>query len=349
MHTNPGLGARRARLSLQYATKIKSLPKHPAHNAVFDHKYMKLFDARPSAIRTFGLRIKQFLTSSNIEFSDILETPSSFILPPWCVKPPKIVLHLVHLKKDRTDALIYEQHFLEIRDKYRNYIPVYTDRSRDGYSMACATVFPSDTELSMRLPDSASIFTAEIWTIITALEKKCICIQIYIFYRLTFVSPTFVTYEAGTSLNWDGDTKVVFLNIANKDIIFGWLPSHVGIKVNKKADSAAKSALDLPHAQVGVPYTDFKHLISQYIFSTWQDDWNGAVANKLHAVKPVLGDWQSSYRRCGKDEVVLCRARIGNRHLTHSYILKKDPPPQCEHCQCIPTVRHILVECNHIA
>ena len=51
------------------------------------------------------------------------------------------------------------------------------------------------------------------------------------------------------------------------------------IKGNEKADSAAKSALDLPHAQVGVPYTGFKHLISQYIFSTWQGDWNGAVAN----------------------------------------------------------------------
>ena len=86
-----------------------------------------------------------------------------------------------------------------------------------------------------------------------------------------------------------------------------------------------------------------KHCISQYIPSTWQDDWNGAVANKLHSVKPVLGDWHSYYRRCRKDEVV------GHTHLTHSYILKKDPPPQCEHCQCILTVRHILVECNHFA
>ena len=91
--------------------------------------------------------------------------------------------------------------------------------------------------------------------------------------------------------------------------------------------SLSKSALDLPHAQVDVPYTDFKHLINQYIFSTWKDDWNGAVANKLHSVKPVLGDWQSSYRRCRKDEVVLCHAHIGHTYMTHSYILKKDPPP----------------------
>ena len=49
--------------------------------------------------------------------------------------------------------------------------------------------------------------------------------------------------------------------------------------------------------------------------------------------------------QCRKDEIVLCRASIR----THSYILKKDPPPQCEDCQCVLTVCHILVECNHFA
>ena len=69
--------------------------------------------------------------------------------------------------------------------------------------------------------------------------------------------------------------------------VLGTHPPILVLEVTKKADSAAKSALELPHAKVGVPYTDFKHWISQYILSTWQDDWNGAVANKLHYVKPV--------------------------------------------------------------
>ena len=85
-----------------------------------------------------------------------------------------------------------------------------------------------------------------------------------------------------------------------------------GIRGNERADSPAKSALDLPHAKVGLPYNDFKHCISLYILSIWQDDWNGAVANRLHSVKPDLGDWQFSYRRCRKDEVVLCRTRISH-------------------------------------
>ena len=67
----PSVCARRAKLFLQYASNIKSLPKLPIHDEVFDNRYIKLFDTRPYAIRTFVLRIKQFLTASNVDFSDI--------------------------------------------------------------------------------------------------------------------------------------------------------------------------------------------------------------------------------------------------------------------------------------
>ena len=54
-------------------------------------------------------------------------------------------------------------------------------------------------------------------------------------------------------------------NFAKKDIYFFGVPCHIGIRGNERADSAAKSALDLLHAKVGVPYYDFKHCINQYI------------------------------------------------------------------------------------
>ena len=81
------------------------------------------------------------------------------------------------------------------------------------------------------------------------------------------MSTRYTSYEVGTSPDWDGDRKVGFF--AKKDIIFGWVPSQIGIMGNEKADSAAKSALDLPRTKVCVPYNDFKHCISQYILSTW--------------------------------------------------------------------------------
>ena len=77
-------------------------------------------------------------------------------------------------------------------------------------------------------------------------------------------------------------------------------------------------------------YTDSAHtevgaLSSRYTKGSDVHDrqsvWNGTVANKLHSVKPVLGDWQPSYMQCRKDEVVL-------------YNLST---------VCILTLRHILV------
>ena len=60
---------------------------------------------------------------------------------------------------------------MEIQDRYRDHIPVYTDGSRDGNYVASATAFPSDTVISMRLTYSASIFTAEVWAIFKAVEQ----------------------------------------------------------------------------------------------------------------------------------------------------------------------------------
>ena len=71
------------------------------------------------------------------------------------------------------------------------------------------------------------------------------------------MSPRFTSYEAGTSLDWNGIRKCVFLNFATKDIVFCWVSSLNDIKGNEKADFAAKSALDLPRTKVGVPYSDF--------------------------------------------------------------------------------------------
>ena len=140
------------------------------------------------------------------------------------------MLDLVQLKKDQTDASIYQQLFMEIRDRYRDYIPVYTDGSRDGNAVACSTVFPSNTVISMILPDSASVFTAEVWAIIKALEQ----IKDYIASKYIVFTDSLSCLQAlqhpliGMVIR-----KCVFLNIAKKDIVFCWVPSHTGIKGNE--------------------------------------------------------------------------------------------------------------------
>ena len=110
-------------------------------------------------------------------------------------------------------------------------VPVYTDGSRDGNSVACATVFPSYIVISMRLPDTASIFTDEVWAIIKALEqiKDSLASKYIIFYRLTLVSPRFTIYEAGKSL----DTKVSFKRLPIKTLFFVGYPAILALGVMK--------------------------------------------------------------------------------------------------------------------
>ena len=63
--------------------------------------------------------------------------------------------------------------------------------------------FKSDTVISMSVPDSASIFTADVWAIIKALEqiKHSVVSKYIIFTSLTFASPSFTVYEAGIFLD----------------------------------------------------------------------------------------------------------------------------------------------------
>ncbi|KAG1677308.1 RNA-directed DNA polymerase from mobile element jockey [Nymphon striatum] len=97
--------------------------------------------------------------------------------------------------------------------------------------------------------------------------------------------------------------------------------NHVGISGNEKADFAAKSALSLP------------------------SKWDGEINNKLHAIKPKLGEWALAYRKSRKEESILCRLRVGHTYLTHSFLLRNEAQPVCGRCQLQLTVRHVLVDC----
>ena len=79
------------------------------------------------------------------------------------------------------------------------------------------------------------------------------------------------------------------------DIVFCWLPSHIGIGGNEEADKAAKDALSLEILPFKVPSNDFKPLIHTFIQNVWQQSWNDPANqnNKLFAIKPGLGEWLS--------------------------------------------------------
>ena len=101
----------------------------------------------------------------------------------------------------------------------------------------------------------------------------------------------------------------------NNNIIFTWIPSHIGIQGNEKADKAAKKALQIDMCKSKIPYTDLKPTIKKFISDKWQKSWDNQTQNKLHEIQEAIGEWPTGYRSIRREEVILARLRIG--HYSH--------------------------------
>ena len=86
----------------------------------------------------------------------------------------------------------------------------------------------------------------------------------------------------------------------------------------------------VPASDCLISYTNAYQYISQYVRDLWQSKWDTAVNNKLQATKPLIGEQLSTYRSVRREEVVLLK--LGHNYLTHSYLFKGEPPPECVTC-----------------
>lgn len=340
----PSLYDRRLKLSMQYALKLKSNPSNPTYQTVFRPKYKTLFDNKPNMIPSFGIRISSALENVDADFDQIKQ----FVIPnipPWTFNQPHVIFSLHNDKKSQTDPFVFRTKFLELLSHFDNYESIFTDGSKDGKNSGSACVTNTGTH-TCRLPDNASIFSAEIKAIDLALNhiEQSTSRDFIIFSDSLSVLQSLNSRQLDNSLLTDILLKYNYLSDLN-NIVFCWLPSHVGIKGNEKADIAAKSALALQPSDLKIPYTDFKPCINDNLRNKWQSAWNAAVNNKLHSIKPSLGEWQPSHRTDRKEEVTLARLRIGHTFLTHSFLLTGEEQPLCIPCQEPFTVKHFLLDC----
>ncbi len=197
-------------------------------------------------------------------------------------------MDLAKLPKSSTNPLVFQQHFSELKSNYPNHISIYTDGSKDGTSVTSAAIINNHT-ISRRLPDGTSVFSAEAKAIQLALQhvKNCNLSNVIVF------SDSLSCLQAIKNCQFKNPLILDILelhdSLTTTEIIFCWLPGHVGIKGNTLADSAAKSAHTFTVSSMPIPYSDTKHAISTYIKSLRQSKWNNETHNKLHHFQPLIG------------------------------------------------------------
>ena len=206
-----------------------------------------------------------------------------------------------------------------------------------------------DGELyQFRLPNNSSIFSAELKAIDLALSH----IEQDAYWQYIIFTDSLSAMHALEGEKTDNPLIVNLLEKLSRlceraDIIFCWLPSHVGISGNEEADKAAKDALSLDILPFKVPFEDFKPLINNFVQNVWQKSWSDSSNqnNKLVNIKPSLGEWLPGLRTNRREEIILARLRIGHSYITHCYLLKGEEEPQCIPCNAPLTIKHILVDC----
>ena len=94
----PSLWLRREKLSLQYAIRLAANPSNPAFEVTFPPQFQDYYERKPSAIKSFGLRITPLLESSNISTKNI-KKHSIPDIPSWCITKRTILFDLHNSKK----------------------------------------------------------------------------------------------------------------------------------------------------------------------------------------------------------------------------------------------------------
>ena len=343
------LAQRRDQLSVLYALKLASNVHNPAYETTFMPQFQLLFNRKPKTVPTFGIRTLKMLQDINIDHSTIASF-SLPLVPTWLCHFPVVNFAMQIGNKSTISPEVLKQHFFGLLETYRDFVPIYTDGSKEGDQVAAAMV-QRQTSVKSRLPAHSSIFSAEAKAILLALNF----IEDHDSNRFVIFSDSLSCLQAIHSSKWTSPLireileKCHFLSLHDKEVHFCWVPSHVGIPGNERADAAAKAALQLAISELRIPHTDYKRSVNLHFANIWQNHWHDIAFNKLQPIKPILGETKLKGVFKRRDELVLHRARIGHTYLTHGYLLRAEEQPQCETCQCSLSVEHILLNCAMFA
>ena len=104
----------------------------------------------------------------------------------------------------------------------------------------------------------------------------------------------------------------------NKKVVLAWVPSHIDINCNEKADELAKQALTFMVLDLKVPNTDLKVNVNSVFKQKWQAQCNACPENKLFQINQTAGDFYIWTGLSCRKEIVITRAHIGHTYFTHS-------------------------------
>ena len=341
------LSHRRILISVKYLLKLKQNPKNPTYKSTFENPVAKFYRKHPRFSKPLGIEYNDILAEMEIDLDAVIQ-PKPHNSAPWTLSAVSCNLQLSNFRKKSAPPLLYCQEFYRIKELlYSDHCCIYTDGSKSEKGTGSSAFFDLTCK-SLSLPQAASVYSAELSAIKLAL------IEISKDNRSKFLILSdsmssliaLQAHDVRHPLVSDIKNAVHELTSRGKSISFMWIPGHVGILGNEIADRLARSASRKKETDIQIPYSDFHHQVKTFLTDLRQNYWDSSPQNKLKEIKPKIAHWESSHCSNRREEVTLCRLRIGHTYSSHSHLFKNLEPPSCIDCNENLTVKHVLTECR---
>lgn len=338
----PPLSYRRMQITLNYVINLASKPNIPAYHCIFRSLNNQTIMLNRSPIQKSIVHAFNIL---NLSLPKIT-TKNEIQTPPWLLHTAKYNTQLSQMQKQETSSSLYLTLFYEFTSKYADHKFIYTDGSKIDNKTGAAIVI-EDSVVKYHLPNHASIYTAEAYSVIKALEyideqdqdrKFVICIDC-----LSLIQSMRNQNAANPIITLIQEKLHQLIKEKGKDIIIMWVPSHMKITGNEKADKAAKEAITTPEIKFPIPPSDLKKEIRRKTLEKWDTDWKAVKNNKLRNIKEDIEKWYTGKNRT--EQVIITRLRIGHTAYTHKYLMQKLEPEKCNKCNETVTIKHIIINC----
>lgn len=341
------LDLRRQSSCLRCWFRVRRLPESVPCVSISRDSRSQVYMNRPSFPKPFGFRVSSVMADLSIAFTPVcpyrLPRVGYWQFPDVAVCPP-----VIDNKKDLPPH-VCQALFLDHYSTHSDSTPVFTDGSKSAAGVGYGVIFPSFGR-GGSLPSVASVFTAELSAIVLALQ---------IIFTLPVSSFTIFcdsrsALSALDSFNTSLHPLVLsalewlyLLRNRRYRVGFCWVPGHVGVAGNERADRLAGEAASRAPSPGPVPFRDVFPSIRVAVAACWQRRWEttAATAKLGEITKTVTQEWDYTHIRNRRLQTLLTRLRIGHTRLTHDFLMSRDPQPYCDDCLVPLTIRHILVEC----
>lgn len=257
----------------------------------------------------------------------------------------------IYRKKSTNGPVLY-RYALEKLQSYKSYFHIYTDGSKMKEKTASAFYIRNiDKGYSFRLYDDTSIFKAELFAILLSLQW----VEHSNLMNILIVTDSLSCAQAVKN-NTECSNPAILNEIQStlrrciyngKRIVLLWVPSHVGIYGNEKADKYATYGLNKGDiTALPIECHDVYLQIKTHVLKLWQNTWEVSASRHYLQFEPQVS---LEIKYCfgnRNQEVTFTRLKFNHTLLNGSrYRVGIHPDGLCDKCFEFSDANHIFFNC----